>query len=427
MAAPRVILEKSAIVDALTKRGTITGAAEELGCYRATLRREMDRYSIRIDEFDPVDLSGREDVDETSTDTGERRIVRGCRTIDEFLESIEGDLDRFDVAHTKSKLIPAYEKSEDQTTLVDYWMHEARLVPIKPDDPRALRDEVLEQLKAAAPKRPRQFRRNRRKGQTMALVGLFDFHLGMPGWLDLAEETFCRVVEDAIAATADQNVGCYLLLLGNDFLHFDGNDKRTNVHYVKGGTPQDTAEVGYLELRQRALELFRWAIDRLKAEAQVRIAWVPGNHDWMSSLSLFDCVRCIYENDAGVEFVEPNEEGRAVVEWGGTRLLCAHGDKVRGKQMSQNLLGFARDAFIGSSYFEILTGHHHNEMVMHESNGVVWRQLGSAGGHGRWASTYGFLGARQMAQTIVYSEHEGPVLIVPHHLPAIIRQLEKAA
>lgn len=235
-------------------------------------------------------------------------------------------------------------------------------------------------LKKALPKR--QTPRFKPGTGQMLCWGLWDAHIGMYAWnpetrndfdVDIACNRICNTVDDLIPELRHYPIERIVMPVGNDYLHFD-NAKHTTTfgeHFL------DT-DTRYARVYLWGLKCLSYMIERaLEICDDVRILYVPGNHDVTSSYTLVVALSQRYLNDKRVTVsLDPNP--RKYVMFGGTLLGFDHG-RNKPSQLKDVFSTEAKDHWSSSTYREIQIGDKHQRWEMqHEgvipTNGVLIRR-----------------------------------------------------
>jgi hypothetical protein len=202
----------------------------------------------------------------------------------------------------------------------------------------------------------------------MVVISMQDLHFGKRNNDSIRKDYLSALeylITQSVRVAAVEEV---LLVLGGDLLNMDTFDGTTTK-----GTP---VENGLL-----ATETYRVALDT-KIEAitlcaqlvpKVRVVYIPGNHDRLSSFHLMDAVTRIFQKNPQIQFDNAYQERKAIL-YGKNFIGLEHGDV----SIKQSPMVFATEfskAWGTSVYRTLYTGHLHKNkkveyVVEDETNGL---------------------------------------------------------
>lgn len=219
----------------------------------------------------------------------------------------------------------------------------------------------------------------------MVSWGLWDAHLGMYAWnaevgedydMNIAYSRICNSVDDMIAELSKYKISRFVMPIGNDFMHFDSVRMKTAMgdHWLDVDTRYGKVYLAGLKcltyMIQRALEICN----------DVRLYYIPGNHDTTSSFTLTAALEQRFHADDRVK-VDLRFSPRKAVLFGGTLLGFDHGHEKNPNQMATTFSTEpgVKKYWSSSTYREIQTGHKHQRWEkMYEgvipTNGVLIRR-----------------------------------------------------
>jgi hypothetical protein len=247
------------------------------------------------------------------------------------------------------------------------------------------------------------------------VIGLVDHHFGKLCWkpetgndydLNIAESLYSRAIEATVGQASGQQVSEIILPIGNDFGHID-----TRARTTEAGTPQD--QDGRYEKMSGILEQATLnAVNVARQIAPVRVLWVGGNHDPITSMWLCRCVHHAFKSDKHVT-VDTSPRPVKYIQFGKCLLGFAHVDAPREKALKDMMPIEQADAWAASkSCREWLTGHLHQQkkterLGTFEEAGMVFRILPSLCGTDSWHYRNGFSMSRKATESYLYSHKWG--------------------
>ena len=235
------------------------------------------------------------EVEEKADDLTLKTLSAGIDTPEKAIAHAGVDLTIWEVVR---KTIKAYQQGtrEDIRQLFSIHIEFRRRVPAFISD--AIPEIVKELSIARIPSLPKKGRRKPSKG-ILAEFSPYDHHFGKLAWgketgedydLSIAVDLFRRATEDAVAKVAEWNIESWLFPVGSDLLHFDGSKNET-----VNGTPMDT-DGRWGKVYSAAIGTLVWSVDLMRQVAPVKVVWVPGNHDLVSSWFCVQVLKARYES-----------------------------------------------------------------------------------------------------------------------------------
>lgn len=275
--------------------------------------------------------------------------------------------------------------------------------------------QVVDDLARRVPKLNLPKVKRARNGDSTWIVGLVDHHFGKLAWApEVGSDYDLNIAENmwraAIDHTADQivlagrKIKQILLPAGNDFFHFDNREGATTA-----GTPQH-ADGRWQKVYECGQRAFLYAIETLRQVGKVKVMWVPGNHDYLSSYWLCKVAQASFGNkvefDIGADPIKYHSEGNCF--W-----TFAHGQEPSYKALCEMVpVVRADDWAAGSACREVICGHTHQSKAVSttstwEQAGLTFRILPSLAGTDFWHHTHGYTNARHATTSLVYDNTYG--------------------
>lgn len=246
-------------------------------------------------------------------------------------------------------------------------------------------------------------------------LSMTDHHFGKLGWapevghdydLKIAEHYF----ENGVNRSIDRATGCdiaeIILPLGNDYYHFETRSGTT-----EAGTPVD-CDGRWAKVYQVGIESMLTAVERCRQVAPVRVVWIPGNHDYVSSYWLCQVIKQAFASSKNVT-VDVRPVGRKYHQFGKCLIGWCHGKDEKAARLP-GLMAVEKpeDWAKSTACREWHIGHLHQSkslhwMGTHESDGVTVRVLPSLAGTDAWHFANGFCMSRHATQCHVYDYEYG--------------------
>lgn len=205
----------------------------------------------------------------------------------------------------------------------------------------------------------------------VALIALFDLHLGMLAWgkevgenynTSIAVDDYARAVTALLATASMYNVVKIIYIGGNDFLHVDQYMNGARGGATTKGTPQDVdSRISRMfTLGRKALVA---GIDQAVEVAPVEVRMVPGNHDRDNIYKLGEVINAWYRNDENVDVIY-SPRRLQFFNYEKVTVMLTHGEEYNRKRDSLPLIMATEcppDLWIASDggYREVVTGHNH--------------------------------------------------------------------
>lgn len=283
----------------------------------------------------------------------------------------------------------------------------------------SFRDALIEDLRKAAPKRPR-VKRKKTKERHLLILDPADMHFGKLGCREEVFEEYNmkiareRMLDGCAGIVREANrysVEKIILVLGNDLVHTD-TPKRTTT----SGTPQDTDGMWW-QAYKSAQACCVSVIDSLLPVADIEVVYCPSNHDFMLGFCLLDSIQGWYHNYKQITF-DCRIAHRKYRTYGDNLLGFSHGD---GAKLADTPLLMATEAadFSKCRHRNVYLHHfHHMKKVQflngEDKIGVTVEYLRSASGPDRWHFTQGYTGVPKAVEGFIHHPQDGQVGKICH-------------
>ncbi len=253
------------------------------------------------------------------------------------------------------------------------------------------------------------------KEPSTLVVGLVDHHFGKLCWkpetnndydCQIASTLFSRAIDASLRKVETRNVAEIIMPIGNDFGHID-----TRAGTTEAGTQQDH-DGRYGKIAGILESAVINAVAKAREVAPVRVLWVGGNHDPVTSMWLCRCIHWAFKNDRNVT-VDTSPCPVKYVHFGKCLLGFAHGDAPKEKALKDLMPIERADEWAASKACrEWLTGHFHQQkkterIGTHEEAGMVFRILPSLCGTDWWHYRNGYSMSQKATESYLYSWEYG--------------------
>ena len=216
---------------------------------------------------------------------------------------------------------------------------------------------------------------------------------------DIAIEIFKKAIEESIFRLQPYFIKQFIFIVGQDYINFDHFEGSTTK-----GTRQDMNE--FFEIvYEKAYECLIWTIEKLRVIAPVKVVYVKGNHDALTTYTMCSGLHKLYSfnnvKDVDIDF---STKQRKYIEIGDTVLGLGHGEKE--KNRITNCMQTDVPELWNKKYRYFHLSHFHSEKVK-ETGGVLYRWLGSLSENCKWTWENGFVGAQKKGHVFIYEDVGG--------------------
>lgn len=235
----------------------------------------------------------------------------------------------------------------------------------------------------------------------MVSWGIWDAHLGLYAWhrevgesmdLEKAVSRITNSIDDIAGELTGFPIEQIVMPIGNDFMHYDNLSQHTT-----HGDHHLDADGRYAKVFAAALKCLVYQVERaVEVCPNVKVLYVPGNHDLTSSYCLCVALSQRFLNDPRVSF-DISANPRKYVKFGGTLLGFDHGQGCNAKQLSLIFATECAKQWSDSTYREVQIGHTHQKRVTEfesvtPTNGVTIRVNPALSAVDTWHHTQGLIG-----------------------------------
>lgn len=285
-----------------------------------------------------------------------------------------------------------------------------RVVSEVTHDSYAILSKKLPKLKLGS------YKRSKPKHPSVLELSLTDHHFGKLCWgpevgkdydTTIAERYWHSAVEKCLSKIGDlTSISEIVFPCGGDFYHAD-----TRAGTTESGTQVD-CDGRYAKVYAAGISAFIKAVESCRSVAPVRIVWVPGNHDFMSSYWLVQVIKQAFAGAKDV-IVDDSPKARKYYQFGKCLIGWCHGNNERHTALPQIMATEQPEAWAKSpACKEWHLGHFHQTKATHyvgthENGGVTVRILPSLAGTDAWHSSKGYVMSRHATQAFVYDYEYG--------------------
>lgn len=380
-------------------------AAREIGIPRATLVNRIARYEQitgKSDDLLPDDTKPgfKADIDKKAGKGWLELVAEEMPSEDDVLSKYGLDPACWRVTRVVPNQYQSFYRQKDRTTHTVVTLHSLR-VYIERSVPESI-EEVALKLAAKIKPLPKPPTRNRRKkteeGQ-LAVLGLYDAHIGAYAWAGEVEEdndtelaaTRCKnAIDDLCDDLARYPIEKMLLPIGNDFMHYDNARGETT-----SGRVVTEFDSRYPRVVETCHEVLCHLVDRaLEVCDDVELVFVGGNHDFMTSLHLTHWLAQRYRNDPRVS-VDTVARKRKYRMWKSVLIGFAHGDGLNLKEVYRHMAEESRENWANATCREFHFGDkHHRKQIDQKTvdsyGRVTLRQNPSLSPRDKWTYDNGY-------------------------------------
>lgn len=276
-------------------------------------------------------------------------------------------------------------------------------------------DSVADLAKTLPKLKLTPYKRTKPKHPSVLELSLTDHHFGKLCWgpetgkdydTEIAERYFDQAVAKLLDRSMHAGVSEIVFPAGGDYMHFDSRAGTT-----EAGTSVD-CDGRYARVYTAAIRSILKAIELCRSIAPVRVVWVPGNHDFMSSYWLVQVVKQAFAGCSDV-VVDDSPTARKYYQFGKCLIGWCHGNNERHAALPQ-IMATEQPAMWAKSPAckEWHLGHFHQSKATHyvgthESGGVTVRILPSLAGTDAWHSSKGYVMSRHATQAFLYDYEYG--------------------
>ena len=340
-----------------------------------------------------------------------RSTSRRIKTVDDLLEHIEADLEKYDVSASEAtKWEVATADANGEPTVTE--LHRV-FVRLKPKAGPSVIDAVAAMIEGAKKeiRRPAVKRHKPATGQWNILV-IADPHFGKYAWrqttgdADYDLEIASRLVREAaekLLASSGKPARRTVAFLG-DVFHYDSPHGTTTSGTAldRDGRLQKMIEVG--------CDTLLGVVEQSAKACQTDVLIVNGNHDEAMTASWQRIMQERFRNDRRVT-VDGRFTGRKYLSYGKNLIGFAHGHRAK-RKLPQIMALEAAAEWSRCPYREIHTGHFHSQAAewqrpIETLDGVIVRTAPAICPPDDWHSQMGFIGSRQAMESFLYDPAGG--------------------
>lgn len=244
----------------------------------------------------------------------------------------------------------------------------------------------------------------------MACLDLFDPHFGKLSWepesgedydLKISERRYRTCVARLLEHSTPYSVDQAVLTIGNDMVHIDNLTQSTTK-----GTPVDTDGRLAKIIEVVACSLIDTIEYVLRKAAHIKVIYVPGNHDKVTSYFLSREIKAYFRHSDRIE-VDCGPSETKYVGWYRNLIGYNHGEAIRDPRDFQAVMIHDRPAeYVHAVSREWHLGHLHTHKSV-ERFGVICRTLSSLSASDAWHRAKGYVGNRKVGEMYLYDKDHG--------------------
>jgi hypothetical protein len=277
-----------------------------------------------------------------------------------------------------------------------------------------IRDQLIEDMKAHAPKYPVIKYPVSKEGYCL-VIDPADVHIGklcsaFETGEDYNNQIAVNRVREGVHGILNKAKGFradkILLIIGNDILHVD-TPRRTTT----SGTPQDTDGMWYDNFLI-AKKIYIEIIETLLTIAPVHVQYDPSNHDYTNGFFLADSIASHFSNCKSISFnVSPAH--RKYFVYGKNLIGTTHNDGAKETDLALLMAHEAADNWAGCKHKYFYTHHiHHKKSKDYMS--VCVEALRSPSGTDSWHHRNGYDHAPKAIEAFIHCKEHGQIARLTH-------------
>jgi hypothetical protein len=198
-----------------------------------------------------------------------------------------------------------------------------------------------------------------------------------------------------------QSYETLLLVIGNDFLNFDGLVGETTA-----GTPQDNSVIWY-DLVDEAIALITYVVNQLLTVSNVQIVNVASNHDQQTMFIINRVISAYYKDNQNVTMPDESPRPRKYIKFHRNIVGLTHNIPL--KQALNLMTTEGKEWWTECNHFFYIAGHLHNQMT-YESQGILEiLRVPAVCPASRWSSEKGMIATHRGIQSFVIDADMGIV------------------
>jgi len=387
--------------------GNVAMAARKSGLSRRTLRRRAGPRKLGPEGRFQAEFS----TDSCAIESKSTRIM----TLEQALANAQVDLTTWQVdRHVINKWEVGMKDPDGRGVLVEplfqvkVWLKRKTQTPLEV----ALR-EITSKLRRNPLRHPPIIHGDLTDPHCLE-ISLYDHHFGKLAWdketgndydVDIAERIYMEAVVDLLAKASGFPVSEILFPVGQDFLHVNNAEFTT-----AKGTSQDV-DSRLPRIMKTAAKAVIWALDRCREVAPVRVIWVPGNHDPLTSFFFCWYLEAYFKGCPEVT-IDVSETARKYHRYGVNLLGFTHGNEEAHRDLPTIMAAERKQDWAECFQYEWHVGHLHKRKETRYSagdtfGGVGVRVLPSLSGTDAWHYKKGYVGGNRAAEAYLWSLTRG--------------------
>ena len=410
--------------------GSIRSAAASLGVSVSTARYYANGQSKAHREANPPEFTPRDEPADESAEEREglhisrnaddlviNSVSKTIKTVEAAIAAAEVDTDVWEVRdyeiskHDQGTKIKVG-KGVQRVLINELWRVRLKLRRKLTERAELAIKSLLDKVaRAAIP----SIRQARKAGDDLLLeMNFADVHFGKNARgaetggrdydLSTAETVYANAVHDTLSRIVEP-VQLVVMPVGNDLIQVDNERMETTA-----GTRQNVSGQ-FKQIFGVAFESVRLSIVQAAQHAPVKVVWVPGNHDSVTSYMLAFALAQHFRNSRHVTF-DVSEQSRKYHRHGINLIGWGHGDAVKQDKLPGLMAGEVPELWGATRVRSFHCGHEHRERQMVIRTGdtfgpVTVRVVPSLCEADYWHAVHGYVGTPTAAQAFIHSAHYG--------------------
>jgi hypothetical protein len=421
--SPLTDQQKAEILKAVAQcNGNKTHAARMVGCHRQTIIdvcKEAGQFDEKCQKVDSLGVVEKGDSCEVSY-LSDRQI----RTLEDAIAYGKVDTSVWCVVEWKCggwnvplKLHVGFDdkgqRKPEQPITKQMWKVSLTLRRILPKPYIDASSILFERIQKHAPKYPAPSIRTKARDH-MLVFDPYDVHFGKLAWapetgssynIDHARKALVEAARKFVSMGTVYPLEQVVIAVGQDFFHVDKPDNTTTA-----GTPQDV-DSRFTKIIVAGEEAMIEVVELFQKVADVKLLYVPGNHDRIASFHLIRTLNAWFRNASNVT-VDFEPTSRKYVKYGSNLIGYTHGNEERHVDLPIIMATERPQDFADATCREWHLGHLHKSRRtvttnVDTYNGVVVRILMSLSGTDAWHHRKGYVGGTRAAEALVYHKKYG--------------------
>lgn len=320
--------------------------------------------------------------------------------------------------------------------------HQAKGSFAPPRPQQRLMEDLLEEIKASSPIRPRNIPAQNERGERMLEISIVDPHFGLQCFrgqsdedydLAIAAYRYMGAVQRLVRAASIYGPFDKILFpFGNDYIHAEPMPSGKGEAYGTTSGVSQPEMVDWYETYRYGERTLRETLTYLSEIAPVEALVVMGNHDKNTTYTIGRVMNAYFHNDENVN-VDCSPDPYKFVEWGCNLIGFEHGHNVAQVRLAALMANEAAQAWARTEggYREWHLGDQHRKgsakPSMLEEQGVSVEFLPSLVAPNTWHRAKSFNHQKRGAMAWVWDKEAGPIARLQVNINSLTGEFMDAA